>query len=102
MFAVASPTRRASVGESWAERQNLSLVSRFLPQRPRLLSGRALPWTKIEPKLSNLYLALDPANGALCYLLARALGARHIVELGTSFGISTIYLALAARTTAGG
>lgn len=84
-----------------AERQNLSLVSRFLPQLPRLLSGRALPWARIEPKLSNLYLALDPANGALCYLLARALGARHIVEFGTSFGISTIYLALAARDNGG-
>lgn len=29
------------------------------------------------------------------YLLARSMGARHIIEAGTSFGLSTIYLALA-------
>jgi predicted O-methyltransferase YrrM len=85
-----------------ADRQNPSLIARFVPQLPRLLSGRELPWHRIEPRLSDLYLALDPANGALCYLLARALRARNIVEFGTSFGVSTIYLALAVRDNGGG
>jgi len=49
-----------------------------------------------------MYLALDPANGVFCYLLARAMQARHIVEFGTSFGVSTIYLALAVRDNGGG
>jgi predicted O-methyltransferase YrrM len=85
-----------------ADEQNLSLVGRFVPQLPRLLSRRELPWHRIEPTLSNHYLALDPANGALCYLLARALRARQLVEFGTSFGVSTIYLALAVRDNGGG
>ena len=85
-----------------ADRQNLSLVRRFVPHLPRLLAGRELPWRRIEPKLSSLYLALDPGNGALCYLLSRTLRARQIVEFGTSFGVSTIYLALAVRDNGGG
>jgi predicted O-methyltransferase YrrM len=42
-------------------------------------------------------VALDPAKAEFCYGLCRALGARRIVELGTSFGVSTLYLAAAVR-----
>jgi predicted O-methyltransferase YrrM len=42
-------------------------------------------------------VALDPEKCELCYLLCRALRARRIVEFGTSFGVSTIYLAAAVR-----
>jgi predicted O-methyltransferase YrrM len=85
-----------------ADAQNAKLIRRFVPQLPRLVSRRALPWQTIEPTLSDMYLALDPANGELCYLLARALRAKHIVEFGTSYGVSTIYLALAVRDNGGG
>ncbi|KAK8084219.1 hypothetical protein PG997_005490 [Apiospora hydei] len=46
------------------------------------------------------FVALEPDKCALVYLLLRASGARWIVEAGTSFGVSTIYLALAARQNA--
>lgn len=85
-----------------ASRQNVGLAARFATQIPRLLRGRPLPWARLEPKLSEMYLALDPANGVFCYLLARAMQARRIVEFGTSFGVSTIYLALAVRDNGGG
>lgn len=42
-------------------------------------------------------VALDPDKAEFCYGLCRALGARRIVELGTSFGVSTLYLAAAVR-----
>jgi len=42
-------------------------------------------------------VALDPKKCELCYLLCRALRARRVVEFGTSFGVSTIYLAAAVR-----
>jgi predicted O-methyltransferase YrrM len=48
------------------------------------------------------YLPLTPAAGALLYTLARARDARTIVEFGTSFGISTIYLAAALADAGGG
>jgi predicted O-methyltransferase YrrM len=40
-------------------------------------------------------------HGVYAYMLARALKAQHIVEFGTSFGISTIYLACAVRDNGG-
>ena len=44
-------------------------------------------------------VALDPEKCDLCYTLCRAIGARRVVEFGTSFGVSTIYLATAVRDT---
>lgn len=46
------------------------------------------------------FVALDPDKCALVYLLLRATGARFVVEAGTSFGVSTIYLALAVGQNA--
>jgi predicted O-methyltransferase YrrM len=42
-------------------------------------------------------VALDPEKCDLCYMLCRAIQARRVVEFGTSFGVSTIYLAAAVR-----
>ena len=42
-------------------------------------------------------LPVRPDVGRLLYMLARSLPARHIVEFGTSFGASLIYLAAAVR-----
>ena len=50
---------------------------------------------------SNLPLAISRA-GALLYMLARSSGARTIVEFGTSYGVSTLYLAAAMRDEGGG
>ncbi|KAF5009070.1 hypothetical protein FDECE_4693 [Fusarium decemcellulare] len=46
------------------------------------------------------FVALDPDKCALVYLLLRSIGARYVVEAGTSFGLSTIYLALAVAQNA--
>lgn len=51
--------------------------------------------------LSDKLVALDPDKGRLCYLLCRAIDARRVVEVGTSFGVSTIYLAAAVRENRG-
>jgi predicted O-methyltransferase YrrM len=50
----------------------------------------------------DAYLAVSREAGVLLYSLARARRARTIVEFGTSFGISTIYLAAALRDAGGG
>ena len=46
---------------------------------------------------SDKLVALDRDKAELCYLLCRAANARRIVEIGTSFGVSTLYLAAAVR-----
>jgi predicted O-methyltransferase YrrM len=43
------------------------------------------------------FVALDPEKCDLCYLLCRSIAAKRVVEFGTSFGVSTIYLAAAVR-----
>jgi predicted O-methyltransferase YrrM len=50
----------------------------------------------------NVYMSVSSTAGELLYLLARATGARTVVEYGTSFGVSTIYLASAVRDNGGG
>lgn len=42
-------------------------------------------------------VALEPDKAEYCYLMCRALQARRVVEIGTSFGVSTLYLAAAVR-----
>ncbi|MCY1054458.1 class I SAM-dependent methyltransferase [Nannocystis sp. SCPEA4] len=83
--------------------QRLQIVRRFVPAllRGSLLRRRASA-AEMSELAKDLYLPLAPEQGALCYLVARALGARRIVEFGTSFGISTIYFAAAVRDAGGG
>ncbi len=47
--------------------------------------------------LSDKMVALDRDKGEFCYQLCRSIGASRIVEAGTSFGVSTMYLAAAVR-----
>jgi predicted O-methyltransferase YrrM len=47
--------------------------------------------------MSDKLVALDRDKSELCYQLCRALRARRVIEVGTSFGVSTLYLAAAVR-----
>ena len=47
--------------------------------------------------MADKLVALEPAKAEFCYLSCRALNARRVVEVGTSFGVSTLYLAAAVR-----
>ncbi|HSB09219.1 MAG TPA: class I SAM-dependent methyltransferase [Blastocatellia bacterium] len=47
--------------------------------------------------LSDKLIALDREKAEFCYQTCRALGATRVVEAGTSFGVSTIFLAAAVR-----
>jgi predicted O-methyltransferase YrrM len=54
---------------------------------------------RIKAFVSDKLVALDRDKAAFCYQLCRAMGARRIVEIGTSYGVSTLYLAAAVRDT---
>ncbi|MCJ7659486.1 MAG: class I SAM-dependent methyltransferase, partial [Anaerolineales bacterium] len=47
--------------------------------------------------LADKMVALDRDKAEFCYLLCRSLRATRVVEAGTSFGVSTLYLAAAVR-----
>ena len=65
-----------------------------------MLTGRSV-FKAAEPYLKNAYIPVDPDQGAMLYVTAKAIRAKTIVEFGTSFGISTIYLGAAARANNG-
>jgi predicted O-methyltransferase YrrM len=50
---------------------------------------------------SDKLVALDRDKAEFCYQLCRANNARRIVEIGTSYGVSTLYLAAAVRDNIG-
>jgi predicted O-methyltransferase YrrM len=47
--------------------------------------------------LADKMVALDRDKAEFCYLLCRSIRATRVVEAGTSFGVSTLYLAAAVR-----
>ena len=77
-------------------------LSAVLPGLGDRLRGRTPSHEQQAKRFRNLAIGLGPVAGRLAYLTARAIGARRIVEFGTSFGISTLYLAAAIRDNGGG
>jgi predicted O-methyltransferase YrrM len=45
---------------------------------------------------------IGPAAGKFCYLMARAIGATRIFEMGSGYGYSTLWFAKAVRENGGG
>lgn len=67
-----------------------------------LLTRKTLMKTITPAQLRNLYIPVSKEEGEFLYITARALRARKIVEFGTSFGMSAIYLGAAVRDNGGG
>jgi predicted O-methyltransferase YrrM len=61
----------------------------------------SLDWNAFDDRthefLSDKLVALDRDKAEFCYELCRSLRAKRVVEAGTSFGVSTLYLAAAVR-----
>ena len=53
-------------------------------------------------RLKHIYVPTSRKQGTFLYLIARSVAACRIVEFGTSFAVSTIYLAAAVRDNGGG
>lgn len=71
-------------------------------ERAKRMGDPSADYRKFFSMVKDVHMAVSPESGALLYMLARANGARAIVEFGTSFGISTVYLAAALRDNGGG
>ena len=77
--------------------QNETVVSYFMKRA----SEGTLDWNTFDEGMhsfmSDKLIALDRDKAEFCYQLCRALQATRVVEAGTSFGVSTLYLAAAVR-----
>jgi predicted O-methyltransferase YrrM len=56
----------------------------------------------LAERTKDIIMSVSREGGQLLYLFTRAVKARSVVEFGTSFGISTLYLAAAVRDNGGG
>jgi len=70
-------------------------------ERTRLMQSKA-DYRDLYAQLKDYPLPVSRETGALLYMLARSVGAKSIVEFGTSFGLSTLHLAAALRDNGGG
>jgi predicted O-methyltransferase YrrM len=59
-------------------------------------------YRKFYGMMKNMPLPVSRETGELLYMLTRATRATNVLEFGTSFGVSTIYLAAALRDNGGG
>ena len=75
--------------------QQASLVRSFEARRTGVENAPSAE--DIRAFRSDKLVALDRDKAAFCYQLCRAKDARMIIEVGTSHGVSTIYLAAAVR-----
>jgi predicted O-methyltransferase YrrM len=76
----------------------LAEMRRYYSERPDVDSSvKSDEAQRHKAFLSDKLVALDRDKAEFCYQLCRAKGARRVVEIGTSYGVSTLYLAAAVR-----
>lgn len=63
------------------------------------LAGQGDAKNEFDKLMLDKFIALDEDKCHFTYQLINAMGATNVVEAGTSFGVSTIYLALATAHT---
>lgn len=93
--ALLNKLHEAARGDKW----------KFLRLAPAILKGIALrkdlnEFITVE-RMKDVYIPVSREQGKFLYLLARMIDAKRVVEFGTSFGISTTYLAAAVRDNGG-
>lgn len=85
-----------------SDAQNPALAAFVQDHGYRSVSGTDADVAKGRAFWADKMVALEPVKAQFCYSLCRALKATRIVECGTSFGVSTLYLAAAVRDNGGG
>jgi predicted O-methyltransferase YrrM len=99
MSVISDPGLRALIDRLQGQSTNQAPALRdYFARR-----SEALDWDRLDDDAHRFFadklVALDPIKAEFCHLLCKAMGARRIVEVGTSFGVSTLYLAGAVRET---
>jgi predicted O-methyltransferase YrrM len=75
--------------------EQLAATRRFEAERAD--AEHALTEDDVKAFRRDKFVALDRDKAEFCYQLCRANDARRVVEIGTSYGVSTLYLAAAVR-----
>jgi predicted O-methyltransferase YrrM len=77
-------------------RQQEELIATYFKDREESVN-----WAKLDDHahqfLADKLVALDPDKAMFCHRLCMALRAKRVIEVGTSHGVSTLYLAQAMK-----
>lgn len=92
--ATLTKLHRKARGDAWLFARALPAVAIASVRGKNIFDAMA-------PHFKDAYIPVTRDQGKLLYVAARAVNAKTIVEFGTSFAISTIYLAAAARESGG-
>lgn len=90
--AADAPLAHAVTNEANSREE---MISQIIAAENRDLEG-------IYRGFAGNFLSVSPRFGRFLYMCARACKAKHIVEFGSSMGISAIYMAAALRDMGGG
>ena len=94
--SLTTPSARAVLSRLFAATQAQESGELRLPPPPAgLRSWNDAPAADRAEAFQDLYIPISPEAGHLLYALVRAIRPQTVVEFGTSFGISSIYLAAA-------
>ena len=104
MTTLMQPTLSILLDRLFAESDALEDVFRREMESlsPEQRAADRVDYRQFYARLKDHPLPISRTTGKLLYLLARSVGARNIIEFGTSFGISTLHLAAALRDNGGG
>jgi predicted O-methyltransferase YrrM len=75
--------------------------ARIERERPVLEALLASPGPQVQKRRDEFLLAVGPDTATVLNILAKSAKAKTILEVGSSYGYSTIFLAEAARATGG-
>ncbi|MDR1946010.1 MAG: class I SAM-dependent methyltransferase [Desulfovibrio sp.] len=99
--APLAPLLDALLKEDAASTAGIADLALSKEETARLMRSKT-EYRDFYGRLKNFPLAVSRETGLLLYMLARGCRAREIVEFGTSFGVSTLFLAAALRDNGGG
>lgn len=104
MSVITDPALKARIDElQAASRGQEAETRRYFVERAK--KGE-LSWDGLDADanrfMADKMVALEPVKAEFCHMLCRALRATRVVEIGTSYGVSTLYLADAVRANGGG
>ena len=104
MSVLSDPELQALIDRLQAQSKGQEAeTGAFFAERARKAE---LDWDGFDEKshryLADKLVALEPDKADFCHLVCRSIGATRVVEVGTSFGVSTLYLAAAVRANGGG
>jgi predicted O-methyltransferase YrrM len=84
-----------------AEQSETALDELAESEASRLITSKS-GYRQFYGLMKDIPLPVSRETGSLLYMLTRSTGAQSILEFGTSYGVSTIYLAAALRDNGGG